>query len=326
MKIVPDSVLQHNSSASDGQARTQVSMAAERKDGEETGKDGSVESRSNSIELSESFATLSYKERRRLKNPQRKRHGARNQDKAKQFVRWLIDHFPDIFQGDGATDKPILDVAGGKGELAARLCVCHGRKVVMVDPRPSDPRNCFETTVLPKIPNKWQAGIQNKMKENPRFLDDLFQERFVQHVTTFDDMVLQDNDDGLPGKARDIGNEKARHSVRQAIQECCLIVGMHADGATEAIVDAGLKYDKPFVVTPCCVFPNLFPMRFLPPNADATRQEQIQLDQKQQVRTHEQFCRYLALKDPRIKTSTLPFEGRNVAIWWSGPQSDSIGG
>jgi hypothetical protein len=37
------------------------------------------------------------------------------------------------------------------------------------------------------------------------------------------------------------------------------------------------------------------------------------------VRSHEQFRRYLvASKDTRFKMETLPFEGRNVAIWWDG--------
>ena len=36
------------------------------------------------------------------------------------------------------------------------------------------------------------------------------------------------------------------------------------------------------------------------------------------VRTHDQFCKYLLAKDPRFVMETLPFEGRNIAIWWDG--------
>eukprot|EP00966_Prymnesium_polylepis_P176830 4094951-Prymnesium_polylepis.1 len=39
------------------------------------------------------------------------------------------------------------------------------------------------------------------------------------------------------------------------------LVGMHPDEATEQIVDAALKYGRPFAVLPCCVFANAFPHR-----------------------------------------------------------------
>ena len=58
---------------------------------------------------------------------------------------------------------------------------------------------------------------------------------------------------------------------------------------------------KPFVVVPCCVFPNLFRSRYL---------------EGRPVRSYEQFCQYLYEKDPRLNKEVLPFEGRNIAIWW----------
>lgn len=39
---------------------------------------------------------------------------------------------------------------------------------------------------------------------------------------------------------------------------------MHADQATEPLVDWALALNKPFAVLPCCVFPNLFPARLAP--------------------------------------------------------------
>eukprot|EP00555_Chaetoceros_dichaeta_P013037 CAMPEP_0198269748 /NCGR_PEP_ID=MMETSP1447-20131203/42439_1 /TAXON_ID=420782 /ORGANISM="Chaetoceros dichaeta, Strain CCMP1751" /LENGTH=132 /DNA_ID=CAMNT_0043961465 /DNA_START=42 /DNA_END=440 /DNA_ORIENTATION=+ len=117
---------------------------------------------------------------------------------------------------------------------------------------------------------------------------------------------------------------------------------MHADGATEAIVDMALQYRKPFVVVPCCVFPNFFQHRFVPvltneggvvvldddeddtdtdvkPWDGGTDETNVKM---MPVRTHEDFCRYLALKDSHFIVETLPFEGRNVAIWWNGIHRD----
>ena len=40
------------------------------------------------------------------------------------------------------------------------------------------------------------------------------------------------------------------------------------------------------------------------------------------VRSHGQFCRYLASRDSNFVVETLPFEGRNTAIWWDEMQKD----
>jgi len=292
---------------------------------------------------------MSYKERRKMNNPNRKRHGARNQHKTKHFVKWLQETFPrqlgcDADEGNSNSSNhhrcrhessdqpqqqqkqkqgPILDVAGGKGELSARLCVCCNREVILVDPRPSDPLGTFESAVLKTIPKKWQDRLAAKVEGNPDFLPDLFRDRFEHRASYFDDATLRED----PGLA-------------DAVRRSCLVVGLHADGATEPIVDAALEHGKPFVVVPCCVFPNLFPHRRVVVVCNrGVGDVRIEADEKKghhgnddgngamgtaqatesvPVRTYEDFCLYLSQKDPRLKTSVLPFEGRNVAIWWDG--------
>lgn len=238
---------------------------------------------------------LSVRQKRKLKNPQRKRHGARNQHRHKSFVKWLIDTFPMepfVNEEDPIMSSPVvLDVAGGKGEVSARLTMCHLQKVVMVDPRPADLVRCFDTLVYPKIPQKWQKRLDDQREENPSIVKDKLDLRFLQLVTTFDEYTVTSDP-----------------NLRKAIQNATLILGLHADGATEAIVDAALRHQKPFCVVPCCVFPNLF----------RSRKVQNEAGEMVPVRSHEQFCKYLADKDDRFKIEALPFEGRNVAIWWDG--------
>jgi hypothetical protein len=221
------------------------------------------------------------------RNSDRKRHGARNQHRHKSFVKWLLDTFPQIEQDE---TKHVLDVAGGKGEVSARLTMCHLQQVIMVDPRPADIANCYETLVLPKIPNKWQHRIEAKRVENPNFVQETVDSRFRQLVTMFDDYSIATSKE-----------------LQEAIKGASVILGLHADGATEAIVNAALEYQKPFVVVPCCVFPNLFTER------------RVEEDGKLvPVRSQDQFCKYLAEKDPRFQMEILPFKGRNLAIWWDG--------
>lgn len=244
------------------------------------------------------------KEKQQTSN--RKRHGARNQHRHKAFVKWVIDtfHLKPCNSCNGSSSKDesnnlddnntchhVLDVAGGKGEVSARLAMCHRQDVVMVDPRPANLLHCFETLVLPKIPNKWQQRILEQTRDDPNFIQHVLKQRCQQIVTTFEDHVLEES-----------------MELQNAVQNASVILGLHADGATEAIVNAALKYNKPFVVVPCCVFPNLFQQRRVVDDSGNLVP----------VRSHEQFCHYLQCKDPRFQRTILPFEGRNVAIWWNG--------
>ena len=269
------------------------------------------------------------------------RHGARNQHRHKHFSKWILENFSHIINdcGDGNDDisnqndpektnetmpMHILDVAGGKGELSARLCLCHSLRVVMVDPRPADVSSVYTNSVVPKLPKKWRASLKTRLDECPKFVDDELEKRFSQLVMPF----------SAPSNADD-ENKKSFGcaSLHEAVQNASLIIGLHADGATEAIVDAAILFNKPFVVVPCCVFPNLFRQRFLvvkTPSTDNTSESHSVpnddhvdstgynacTERRIPVRTHEQFCQYLQAKDPRFRREILPFEGRNVAIWW----------
>ena len=213
------------------------------------------------------------------------RHGARNQHRHRIICKWILERFP------LPENSLILDVAGGKGELASRLTMCHQFRVVMVDPRPADITSVYIKTVVTKLPKKWQQRLQCQLDQNPEFVNDKLREMFQQLCIYFDDDTVAHS-----------------HKLQSVIQDCSLIIGMHADGATEAIVDVALKHGKAFVVIPCCVFPNLFTERII---HDHNGREV-------KVRSYEQFCQFLVNKDIRFQMEVLPFEGRNVAIWWDG--------
>ena len=87
---------------------------------------------------------------------------------------------------------------------------------------------------------------------------------------------------------------------------CSALVGLHADQATEWIVDEALRLDKPFLVVPCCVFPSLFDARIHPVTAAP-------------VVSHQDFVEYLLAKryasGGAVRHATLPFAGRNQCVW-----------
>lgn len=240
------------------------------------------------------------------------RHGARNQHRHKHFAKWILATFPHVLEEclDGGSDPAerqmhILDVAGGKGELSARLCLCHSLRVTMIDPRRADIASVYMKDVVPKLPNKWQVSIYERLETTPTFVADLLEKRYEQLVMHFD----------VPTPVSDF-RRNISPRLHEAIQNASIIIGLHADGATEAIVDVALLFKKPFVIVPCCVFPNLFNNRFITvqesDDAGLTQSKEIP------VRTHDQFCEYLLKKDSRFRREVLPFEGRNIAIWWDG--------
>lgn len=251
-----------------------------------------------------------------LQTKSKKWSGVKNQHKMKYFVNWLVQTFPQLdvlrttskdLQPDGTLQsKPletplestplVVDIAGGKGELAARLIVCHRLRVAMIDPRASNVPLCFEKTVLPKLPKVWRNRFQQRLKEDANILEKTFQERFQQYQMYFSEDTVVSNPE-----------------MEALIQNASVLVGMHADGATEAIVDIALRYNKPFCVVPCCVFPNLFNSRTIRVVDENTGEER-----EIPVRSYEQFCQFLMDKDPRFQQSILPIDGRNIAIWWDG--------
>ena len=89
------------------------------------------------------------------------------------------------------------------------------------------------------------------------------------------------------------------------------VVGMHPDGATEAIVDFALATGKHFACVPCCVYSGLFPQR---------------VDRRgRRITKYDAFVDYLVAKAPgRIGVATLPFEGKNKVIYSLRPDQQAM--
>lgn len=290
------------------------------------------EGRIRALEISIATPNNSTGTKSKRTNRKSARHGARNQHRHKNFAKWILQTFPHILNecieanqneiNKTTQQMHILDVAGGKGELSARLSLCHSLRVVMIDPRPADIESVYMNSVVPKLPNKWQTSVEEKMKHTPSFVQDMLEKRFFQLIMPFTSPSCNStpttHDDKQDSYYKD-------DELDTAVRNASLLIGLHSDGATEAIVDAALLYQKPFVIVPCCVFPNLFRERYInvvdsdnnDTNTTSGAKDTLR-EKKVPVRTHDQFCEYLLAKDSRFKKEVLPFEGRNVAIYWDG--------
>eukprot|EP00041_Stephanoeca_diplocostata_P007504 m.106576 g.106576 ORF g.106576 m.106576 type:complete len:542 (+) comp16909_c0_seq1:197-1822(+) len=102
------------------------------------------------------------------------------------------------------------------------------------------------------------------------------------------------------------GDGQVVHDVNEALHamlHCSAVVGMHPDQAAEPIVDFALALRKPFALVPCCVHAASFPGR-----CDKSGRP---------VKTYDDLIAYLCAKDTRIRRRELPFDGRNVVLYFN---------
>ncbi|RKP11836.1 hypothetical protein BJ684DRAFT_21590 [Piptocephalis cylindrospora] len=163
----------------------------------------------------------------------------------------------------------VLDVAGGKGAVGLELEHSFNLPSTLIDPR---------ERILPK----WTLRNLGDKELNAHWKG-----WFVDPPCEELDGLLQ-------------GTTPPSHT---------LLIGLHPDQATEAIVDIGLRLGMPWAIVPCCVFPSLFPERRSPTDGE-------------EVTTTERFIDYLQAKDPGIQHAYLPFEGRNRVLYWMPPGAD----
>jgi hypothetical protein len=198
------------------------------------------------------------------------------------FAEWLVKTYGADFLSTGSG---VLDVAGGNGVLGNELWKL-GVKSTLLDPDPRcDIRSIpFQVISEPLVGNGSEL-TEEKNKDGTE----------IDHTTD-------------PAKA------ERKRRIRQLVQTCSIIAGMHPDEATEAVIDTSLRLGKPFAILPCCVFRNLNPER-----QEKRKQKQQDVGGTDPFRSYSTFCHYL-LNDKvpagiRFQTENLPFEGRNKVVY-----------
>ena len=111
------------------------------------------------------------------------------------------------------------------------------------------------------------------------------------------ELLAEAVDSRTPSALQPLCHEK----ISWTLAECSVVIGLHPDGATDAIVDFALEHDKPFALLPCCVYRKQFPERRLPGGGT--------------VKTYEELLDYLQARSDGIQRASLGFEGRDVVLY-----------
>ncbi len=226
------------------------------------------------------------------------------------FAKWLMDKFQSfLFKNCNG----VLDIAGGKGVVSYYLCRSQ-IKCTVVDPMPLKLSSNKTKEIMSEYlydndgenlnllgENNFLSMddfLINQMKEDFRlsWLDpETYKEKLqkinaIQEVKKFINLV-KNNLEKLNLKHQRILFTQNCSTCHNLVNESSFLIGFHPDQATEDIVDLSLKYNKPFAIVPCCVFPSLFPNR-------------KGIDGKP-VRTFEQFLDYLQNKNPKIQREII---------------------
>eukprot|EP01006_Ploeotia_vitrea_P018626 TRINITY_DN50247_c0_g2_i1.p3 TRINITY_DN50247_c0_g2~~TRINITY_DN50247_c0_g2_i1.p3 ORF type:complete len:190 (-),score=79.73 TRINITY_DN50247_c0_g2_i1:46-615(-) len=136
------------------------------------------------------------------------------------FAEFLVETFGE----DALRSGPVLDIAGGRGDLSFELQMRRGIPTTLVDPRPMK---------LRKEHHKLLRKQRKQTGEQPAL--------FAQVQALFDDDFVQARGD--------------------LVRASSVWVGLHPDQAAEPIIRLAMREKKPFAVVPCCVFSKLFPER-----------------------------------------------------------------
>ena len=229
---------------------------------------------------------------------QKKSHwkNVRNDRRAGKFVQFLVDEFG-YTNMVGRENNPVgvLDVAGGKGEVSFELGARRGIPSIVIDPRPVQVTKP-QCRVL-DFRKRCRVLLKEGLCFSPwaRFL---YKVRYPVREMKQLQMLFYET----------FGTED--QGEIDMLKDCTMLVGMHPDGATDAIIKVATREQKPWAVVPCCVFPTQFPHRRLPGKPNSP------------VKSYEDYCEYIRngiAPSGCVQETVLGFEGRNRCFYYHPP-------
>lgn len=194
--------------------------------------------------------------------------------------------------------RGVLDIAGGRGELAFELCVKRQIPCCVLDPRcPGGGSPAAEW-------HDWHVSRQQRLWFKAA--------KGIRSYVECQEFVAK-----CPLKQCQVPVETAIHALKNGdeawedVLKCQVVVGLHPDQATGGIVELAMALKRPFAVVPCCTFADDFPER--------------RLSGDRPVRTYDDLVEWLlTFQGTTAEKGFLMFFGKNLVVY-SKSQCDAIG-
>lgn len=205
--------------------------------------------------------------------------------RAAVYADWLCS----VFGLENLKRDGVVDIAGGRGELAFELAVKRQIPCVTVDPR--CPGDEFQLT-------RWEGFKVSKPQRT-------WLEQSVPKLSGYPECQAYVASCPLRQCRGEVtascaSPESERHEWwRAAIGTSHAIVGLHPDQATGGIVELAVAFGRAFAVVPCCTFADDFPERLLTDRP---------------VRTYEDLVEWLRTRSDGTEVGFLGFMGKNLVV------------
>ena len=201
----------------------------------------------------------------------RKYRKQKNEDRFAKFASFLVaEHGHEAL----ANGSGIMDIAGGSGRLAYELSVRRGIRCCVFDPKtPTLKRSQWKAL----SERRYSAERLMAVADGSALAEEIAsrmlaaEPKFVQHYLTSTswqpgighNRVEEEMSQfyaTLPVEAAG-AVELSAECVARLLEQASVIVGLHADQATEPVIDLAIAMGKSGAVVPCCIFPTLFSHR-----------------------------------------------------------------
>mmetsp|Transcript_15869 Transcript_15869/g.49344 ORF Transcript_15869/g.49344 Transcript_15869/m.49344 type:complete len:435 (-) Transcript_15869:58-1362(-) len=185
----------------------------------------------------------------------------------------------------------VVELAGGRGDLAFELGVKRRIPCTVVDPRcpgGDAPVGSWHGWRLTKPQRAWLETNLTGVRG------------FAPCQAYVESCPIRQCQAFAPADLSTAGQE-ARAWWAQVVGSCRVVVGLHPDQATGSILQLALAFGRPYAAVPCCTFADDFPERRL---ADG-----------RPVRTFDDLVEWMRAHDAATELDFLGFHGKNLVVF-----------
>lgn len=223
------------------------------------------------------------------------------------FSTWLVDTFPASVLAAG-----VVEIAGGRGLVSMKLAMEHDIPVTLIEPKELK----INKTYRRRLKKYWR---KRKQVAESILVAPMLQDGIVSDADMLNSTIDITKEDSCPETGVEYkidlpfvhlreefyGITDASLAARSAVVTSGILLAMHPDSATGAVVEAAISLRRPFAVVPCCVFAYMFLERKTPGGKVVSTYDEL-------LNYLENLCKE---NGGSVFRHNLPFEGRNTVLY-----------